>query len=127
MLGVSASVVAAEESIKSHDQRVTQISLSSSHSLILYNERQLYGCPHSRKELFGNWVEGESGFCLIKFGEEIDKIFKVLAANCGTVILCFSRIDCMKELYSFGLPGSPVLGQGENQFMEEYNRLEYPP
>ncbi len=127
MFGPEAVLLANEETIKAQDPSVTQISVSSAHMLVLYNERQLYGSPGSKKELYSNFAEGsEGGFFLIRFGEEIDKIFKVLATGCGTIILCLSRISGHRELYSFGLPGSPLLGQTDHQLSDEYGRLEYP-
>ena len=127
MFSVASTSITSEEAIKPSEPQVTQISISAFHSLILYNERQVYGCPASRKELFSNYIEGAStGYCLVRFGEEIDKVYKVLALNCGTVILCLSRISGHRELYSFGLLDSPVLGQSEHQLAEEYGRLEYP-
>ena len=122
----SSSLLSSEESIKPNEAQITQVSISDAHCVVLYNERNVYGCPGGRKELFGNFIESSSvGFCQIRFGEEIDRIYKVLALNCGTIILCTSLISGMKELYSFGLLGSPVLGQNDHQIMEEYGRLEY--
>jgi len=117
-----------EFSFKPHEPNVTQISFSSSHTLILYNEKQLFGCPVSHKELFANWIEVDKDgyFAQVKFGEEISKIYKVHATNSGTIILCMSLISGHKELYSFGLPDSPVLGQAYHFLFDEYGRLEYP-
>ena len=127
MFALGSSTLATEEGFQAHDPHVTQVSISSYHTLILYNERQLSGCPASRHELFAPWVEGsETEFCNVRLGEELDKIYKVHALDCGTIILCMSKISGQRELYSFGLPGSPALGQGEHQLMDEYARLEYP-
>ena len=127
MFGPEAGVLTNEEPIKPQEQSVTQVSVSSNHVVVLYNERQLYGCPASKKELFGTFAEkGETSFLLVKFGEEIDKIYKVLAVGCGTIILCMSRISGHRELYSFGLMDSPILGQTDHQLSDEYGRLEYP-
>ena len=121
-----AEVLTSEATIKPQETNITQISMSSAHILVLYNERQVFGSPWSRKELFSSFAEEGDDFCMIHFGEEIDKVYKVLAVSCGTIILCLSRISGHKELYSFGLLDSPVLGQCDHHLVDEYGRLEYP-
>ena len=126
MLSISSTNITNAESIKLKEPSITQISVSDQHAVILYGEQHIYACPGTKRELFGLLVEGaDDEFNMIRFGEEIGNIYKVLALNCGTIVLLYSRLSDKKELYSFGLPGSSGIGQGGRSGSEEYNRLEY--
>ena len=119
--------LSSETKIKAGQSEAQQISLSSSHVLVLYGGESVYASPDTKKELFGTWVDGKDyQFSKIKFQDTIGKIFKVLALNCGSLILCMDTNTKKREIYSYGIKNAAGLGQGIEANPEQYERLCYP-
>ena len=126
MFTMSSNHLANEEQVHPSAAGLKQISISATHSLLLYGDKQVFAAPESKKELFGSWVEGtDSQFNVVKLEEHIAKIHKVLALSTGSLLLCTDSKTNKREIYSFGQP-SPALGQGANPGTDQYRRLDYP-
>ena len=111
-----------EDVLKSIARDLRQLAISNNHLLMLYGDKKLYASPETKKELFGSWVEfNGSKFGLLKLNPKILKITRIVAINCGSILLCDTETR-KGVLYSFGIP-APGLGQGTNPQTDEYTPL----